>query len=73
MKHLILATVLLSGCCGPQLACRIEKQRTDHPSQPYRAQEICELPGYRGTVERTLCRSSVPLPAGTTSTGCEDR
>jgi hypothetical protein len=63
--HRLLILALLTGCSAP-LACRIEKQRTDHPTKPYRAQEICERAGYSGTIERTLCRSAVPLPSSPT-------
>lgn len=51
----------LAACSG--LLYTIEKQHTDNVALPYRAQEIATKPGWTGQLERTLCRSAVPLPA----------
>ena len=64
MKKLMIIVLLLtvlailpSGCAGG-MAYRIDVQHTDHPTLPFRAQEIGTRDGWEGQIERTLCRKA---------------
>lgn len=64
MKKLLILAVLLTGLavmpsgCAGGMAYRIDVQATDHPTLPFRAQEIGTREGWTGQIERTLCRKA---------------